>query len=652
MTDNLPDISLRAPDPEAMGSIRHIVASAHKWGGDGTKPHFRKIRQVLMRKHPEVIARAFGGNANVAAAWIKNNWYRLRGSEPPPTRGPKAAVSGAIAMDLHEVAADVMEEGTELWCANDKAEKSGGLVWVTALRTGDWRVHPNPAVKGGLKIDKEFLEDVVASYNEGAWEYVTVPTYHTDTDPLANTGFVKKLAIKQRGKHWVLRAGIEFTEPEVEAKVLSGSIAGVSVNVRPNIRNQETGKLFKRVLTHLALTNIPFVSGLNAFKDRIAATADGADPEVIDENDDFMLSYELVPDDATWDEALDELTAYAEPAEGWDVEKDFEYVRQQLQAAIGTGYFLDEEGDLVGPDGIDTDGEHETGPLSPAQVRVVGLTPSQALVHACSASADADPSYYSSSIGDANGVVAGWVVGYDVSADGELTLDPIDEWQYVEKKWVVADATTSATNGGQNVSISGEQWFAFTLMKSESSRGGDDDMNENEKKDEKETPAPTPDAPVTLTREDAERMAEEKAQEMLTAYRAEQEERETAQQTEIAAMRRSLHEKDVKEKVSNLVAAGHTPAVVALAKEIMLADETGAEVLSLSRTDEDGTSSEVKLSATEIVSELLASIPATALTNNIETPDLSVKTDDAKARADALYDSLYGENASAVTILD
>jgi hypothetical protein len=70
-----------------MGRIRNIVMSAHKWGGDGHIPNFRKIRATLIAKHPEVIAKAFGGDPNRAAGWIKARWYQLRGRPVPGTRG-------------------------------------------------------------------------------------------------------------------------------------------------------------------------------------------------------------------------------------------------------------------------------------------------------------------------------------------------------------------------------------------------------------------------------------------------------------------------------------------------------------------------------------------------------------------------------------
>jgi len=632
--------TFRAPDPEATGSIRHIVETAHRWGGDGRKPLFRKIRQVLMRKHPEVIAKAFGGNANVAAAWIKNNWYRLRGSEPPPTRG-RRHVSASLSLDRYqEVPLDFFNEGDELFLAAG-VSKQDRLVYVNALRTGEWKVNPVVGAKGPLVIDKGFMEEVLKAWKEGAWEYVTVPTYHTDHDPLANTGYVRDLTIKpdpKRQGEWVLRAGIEFTDPVAEQKVMQGSIAGVSVNVKSNVKHQETGKTFKRVLTHLCLTNIPFINGLDAFSERLAA-------DRLDDLEGVTLSYQLddtVGDDDFEGSFVDELMSLAKAA--FNEEHDFNYVRRQIEAQLMRGYYLDADGDLVHPDG----GDH-TGLLSPAYVYVMGMTPDQVLVCAHSSSDGEVPS----SVGEMNGYMHGWVLSYDVSNEGEVTLDPLDEWLPVEKKWVPSDGDVSAS-----VPISGENQIevndvAFTLVKrdeteTESPRGGDV-MPEPTKPESEEKPKEEPkiDAALTLTREQAEELAAAKVEEALTAYRQEQEAAAQAHEAQLSAMRQELHERTVKEKVADLVAKGHAPAVIELAREFMLADTKGETVLSLTREDK-----EMSLSVTEVVSEILDAIPPTALSQTeVEVPTTSRKPEDSKSHADAVYEELFGPNAAPAASL-
>lgn len=699
----------RAVDPEAMGRIRRVVSTAHKWGGNGTEPQFRKIRQVLLRKHPEVIARAFGGNANVAAAWIKNNWYRMRGMDPPSTR--RRRVRMALSR-YQEVPREFFDGGAELFSAGYDPEQVGGLIWVTAVREGEWKVNPIPGKRGPLVLDREFMEDLVRAWRENAWEYVTVPTYHTDHDVLANTGFVRELKIvddPRRPGRSLLRAGLEFTESEVEEKVLNGSIAGVSINVKFNVRHQETGKAYSKVLTHIALTNAPFINGLRAFERRLAAANDGEMPD----DEDVLVSYELDTDDETW-LAL---------ADVWDPEKDLSYVREQIQAQLN-GYALDDLGELFDArqGGVGED-------LTPARVFIMGMTNDTVLLCAHAAGGEEEPMMH---VTDANGDCAGWVAGYSLERDGEVVLDPLDEWVAVRKAWVElsreftivdglpisAGVTTVVTDDDltlrtfseeerDRLARSGkalpdgsfpivtvgdlrnavmafgraknkaaakrhivkraralgrtdllpEEWSASLealdesgegeLSTSMSPRGGDGmaDGNDNQTPAGEVTPAPpaAPEEPVTLSREELDRIADERAQAALDAYRQEQEESQRTRDEELAATRRQLHEMTVRERIAELEEAGHAPAVVRVAREIMLADVRHEPVLSLTR--EDG---EVSLSASDIVSEVLGAIPETALAlTKLEFPvgsgNGTPESEDVPARADKIIAFAKGE---------
>lgn len=712
----------RAPDPEALGKIRNVVKSAHRWGGDGSKPTFRKIRRVLLAKHPEVIAKAFGGNANTAAAWIKNNWYRMRGKDVPPTRGPKALhATRDIAFSYLEVPAELMG-GAELFCGAAGTDERDGLVWTNALRTGTWKVNPVAGATGPLVIDLPWLKEVKAAFDEGAWEHVTVPTSHRD-GALENTGYVRALEIvpdPEREDRHLLRAGIGFTEPEAEARAKRGSVPGVSVNVKFNVREPESGKVFPKVLTHLALTPAPFVSGLKAFTASSATTTTS--------NASVLGSY-LLDDEEAWIDVTEiaftqeEMTTLLElakrgerafGAEVWDEERDYEYVRQQINAQLSKGYFLDAEGDLVERD--DTDPA-----LSPAYVWVKGMTPERVLVCAHGGSVyESEHAAYDAAI--YNGEARGWVLGYEVSEDGEVTIDPIDEWVPVAKTWVelslefelgdpdmslgwmpssvsradlddgdfalvyidsagtkvrklpykihgkvndagwrAAWAAVNGARGGlkepssrvatarkkllrdkpKGIEVQMESADhpgneTLTLSVGGNPRGGDRmaDQDENQ---------------ITLTREDLDRIADERAQAVLQAYREEQGEENRRREEELAATRRTVHEMTVKERIAELNEAGHAPAVVAKAKEIMLADGGGEQMLSLSREG-----SEVQLTATDIVTELLSAIPATSLVAsqivvpaNGDAPD-----DDEEARKNKLWDQLYDKDGNPLAAIE
>lgn len=701
------DLQLRAPDPESLGKIRKIVRSAHKWGGNGRVPQFRKIRRVLLAKHPEVIAKAFGGNADVAAAWIKNNWYRqVRGTEPPPTRG-RRRMSAEMAASLEgmEAPREWFDDAAELFLAA-APEESGELVWTTALRTGQWMVNPIPGAKGPLKIDRDFMEQVLEAYRDGAWEHVQVPTYHTDTDVLANTGFVRDLRIvpdPKRAGEFLLRTALEFTEPDIRQKVLRGSIAGVSVNVKFNVQHQESGKVYPTVLTHVALTNIPFINGLEAFKQRLAADKEA-------EPDDVLFSYVYEDEqDEVPDMGVMTQVSFAN-GDIWDESEDFNYVQQKIQAQLRKGYYLDNEGDLVDPTGRDTNGDQEDiTDLTPAYVMVYGLSADKVLAKAMSASG-ADGGDYAW-VGEANGALQGWVFGYEVDPDGNVVFDPIDEWTKVEKMWVelerefalmdevalrlfapgkrekLAKKGLALPHGGfpietvqdlknaiRAIGRAKDRSKTIAYIKRRAKALGRTDLipagwsrptaegglklvltpngqeGGDKMADEKEEQ--TDEQAMTLTREDLDRIVDERAETKLTAFRQEAKEAEARRENELAATRRQLHVMDVREKVEALNRKGHAPAVVQRAKELMLADERRGEVLSLTRAV-DGEQKEVKLSATDVVMEVLDAVPETALdVGNIEVPANSAngggEKDDAKTRADKLYDELYGEGKEAV----
>lgn len=160
------------------------------------------------------------------------------------------------------------------------------------------------------------------------------------------------------------------------------------------------------------------------------------------------------------------------------------------------------------------------------------------------------------------------------------------------------------------------------------------------------TPEPTPVAPdpepqASFTREDLDRIADERAQAALEAYRQEQEQQQETRDAELAAARGQLHEMAVRERVAELEAAGHAPAVIQLAREYMLADVRSESMLSLSREGEG-----VSLSATDIVTEILGALPPTALTRtdeNFVTVSNGDSGDDVKARADRIEAFVKGE---------
>jgi hypothetical protein len=273
------------------GPLRFIVRSAHKWGGNGTKPDFNKIKRVLTTRHPEVVAKVFQGDANKAAAWIKDAWMRYygrsergkHGSGPTywrrggRSRGRRANLAREVdvtelLLEYTEVPGDWIEE-EELFMSSDrKPVEKDGVVWVEATRTGKWARNPIKGARGPLVIDDLLLDKMIDNFKAGAWEHVEVPLADDDDDKVHksltryNTGTVVQLrkAKDPDDDRTVLLAGIKFTDKEAEKKVLEGSIRGRSIgSTLSGTTDTETGKRYEGpVLKHIALTNKPWVNRL------------------------------------------------------------------------------------------------------------------------------------------------------------------------------------------------------------------------------------------------------------------------------------------------------------------------------------------------------------------------------------------------------
>jgi hypothetical protein len=153
-----------------------------------------------------------------------------------------------------------------------------GLIWKTVLRTGRWALRPGPGqrpvpqpltvVEGpGTPPNSVGFADIVAAFQENAVQHVTIPLSHADRVD-ENTGYVRDLRVEDdpdRPGEKVLRAGLEFTDQSIKQKVLDRSIANTSMGLRWDYSNKESGKRYKVVAEHVALTNNPWINGMRPF---------------------------------------------------------------------------------------------------------------------------------------------------------------------------------------------------------------------------------------------------------------------------------------------------------------------------------------------------------------------------------------------------
>jgi hypothetical protein len=190
------------------------------------------------------------------------------------------------------------------------ATEDHGLVWKVACKTGTLALSPGPGQMDSevpLVLDRPLFDDMVLSVQEKAFPHVTVPETHANGS-LENTGYVREVEVLGRDqlladprlpeKHRAavaadppstdyLMCGIDFTEPDVKAKALRGSIPDTSIGVKFGYRNKRNGKTYRAAFEHLALTPVPWVDGLVPFglsQDGVfdAEVNGGIDPGTVD----------------------------------------------------------------------------------------------------------------------------------------------------------------------------------------------------------------------------------------------------------------------------------------------------------------------------------------------------------------------------------
>lgn len=165
----------------------------------------------------------------------------------------------------------------ELFLSGPSSTDEDGHVWKTIMREGFWNV--SPSSEGGkarpIKVVAEgpsdarnlilSMAELKENFENGAVEHVTIPASHKDT-VLENTGFIRKLRFgKDEQGRTTLEAAMDFTEPDVKEKALRGTIANTSAGVLFDYIHKESGKKFRSVLAHAALTNRPWLNGMKPF---------------------------------------------------------------------------------------------------------------------------------------------------------------------------------------------------------------------------------------------------------------------------------------------------------------------------------------------------------------------------------------------------
>lgn len=242
--------------------------------------------------------------------------------------------------------------GEGLACAEED-----NLIKKVVLRTGTWAMTPSlqgpqrkpfKVVLDGPSKPAEgivSLADIKSGFDEEAYEHVTVPLSHADKVD-ENTGYVKKLDIVPRSEtEGDLVASIHFTDPKIRQKTKEGSIANTSVGLFYDHVRKSDGKVFPVAMAHSALTNRPWINGMQPFG--IAASDDDAPQQVVSLQPEETIS--------KWspDQSFGTISAKVQEALGQDLHLSADYVVKDI--APGSALVSNQVSEMEWLVGVDVD---------------------------------------------------------------------------------------------------------------------------------------------------------------------------------------------------------------------------------------------------------------------------------------------------------
>jgi hypothetical protein len=322
-----------------------------------------------------------------------------------------------------------------------QAQDEPKLLWKVVLRTGTWKLRPGP---GGVKLNTPLkiyrdkapkghisMADLKANFEADAKEHVTVPMKHED-GTISDGGFVKKLAIQDvKGedgsgvKESLLWAGLEITDSELQRKLSEKSIRGVSGGILFDYERTEDAKKFNQILSHVMVTNSPWINGTGDFHDNLPEGVMAAEVDDLPIGEVEFQSRETEAEVKLPQVKLDDPASVPEsskPGTGqptgkvvWKPEQGLEYVRGRVRTAL-------DEWRRQTMDSIPQNQRYETDwpYFSVSDVSLDG-SGGTALI--------------SSGYGPEGDT---WVASFKFNADRDVEIDPFTGWTPAKQEWVAA----------------------------------------------------------------------------------------------------------------------------------------------------------------------------------------------------------------------
>jgi hypothetical protein len=307
-------------------------------------------------------------------------------------------------------------------------EGDAQLIWKVVLRTGTWKLRPGP---GGVKLNAPLkiyrdqapkghisLTSLKANFDAGAKEHVTLPVVHADGTS-ADSGFVRKLVIQDvpgedgtGAKESMLWAGIDVTDSEIKRKISEKSLVGVSGGILFDYERTEDGKKFDQVLSHVMVTNSPWINGTGGFQDRLPDDVMASEPKDLPIGEVEFQSRETEREPELPKVKLADPPAPPKRAD-WQPEKSFGYARSKVEQALAR----QREALLAS---IPKSSRYEADwPTSSVQNISLSEEGGEALI-AFGYGSEADA----------------WVAGFRYDQKGEVELEPFVRWVTAKPEWV------------------------------------------------------------------------------------------------------------------------------------------------------------------------------------------------------------------------
>jgi hypothetical protein len=324
-----------------------------------------------------------------------------------------------------------------------QAQDEPKLLWKVVLRTGTWKLRPGPGgvkIKAPLKIYRDkapkghiSMSALKANFDAGAKEHVTVPSVHADGTS-SDGGFVKKLVIQDvpgedgsKTKESLLWAGLEITDSELQRKLAEKSIRGVSGGILFDYSRTEDGKTFDQILSHVMVTNSPWIGGTGDFHDKLPDGVMASEPDDLPIGEVEFQSRET---DKPFQLPRVQLADPPEPPDPgkatstvvWKPEQGLDYVRGRVRKALD-------------------DWRRQIMAAIPADKRYEIDWPYFSVSDVSLNGEDAGAALISSGYGPESDI---WVAAFKFNADRDVEIDPFTGWTPAKQEWVAASENDPA----------------------------------------------------------------------------------------------------------------------------------------------------------------------------------------------------------------